>query len=237
MAKHELASARAYDLADSATERLSEWRSRLILLSAGSLPGISETSFLGRELKGASVIAGMAELEAILREMLISIGECINSSQVRLRDLKPSLRALVAHSDFESLLALRDRSKVWPKRLGLTSLDEASEVAVFPERSFKSPQPPLDGKTIQTSHLALVWQVLGIENPIPEPSAFVIASLKKLTQIRNDVAHRNISIEEVFRQADRSANHLEQHLEHLVFLIIHISIEWASYLTDEKYLK
>ena len=219
--------------AEAAAKRIDEWRSHLLKLSSGSIPEITEQSFLGRELRAAAVVAGMAELEAILRDMLIGVGESVNNATIEMRDLVPTLRSLAAHGNFQSLTGSPDAEKHWRGRLLVTQLDNSQDRAKLPTRVIKGPQPPLDGRTIQTRHISLVWEVLGLPQPIPSPST--VASLKKLTQIRNDVAHRNVDICQVFSEAGRSSLDLAKDLDDILLLILHIGTEWASYVDGATY--
>lgn len=216
-----------------AAKRIEAWRSHLLQLSSGSLSNIDEPSFLGRETRAAATIAAMAELEALLRDMLIDIGQRINVAALEVRELMPSLRALASHSSFESLSGTADREKMWSQRLELTQLEASRSIAHMPTRQKRSPQPPLDGRTIQSRHIYLVWKVLGLGEAIPEAS--VVASLKKLTQIRNDVAHRNIDIAQVFSEAGRTAREIAGHLDDIVLLVIHVGNEWADYIDGERF--
>lgn len=218
---------------EQASERIEAWRSHLLQLSAGLMPNIDEASFLGREMRAAATIAAMAELEALLRDMLVDIAERVNAAALEVRELAPQLRALASHSSFESLNGTADRDKIWVQRLELTQLDASRSIARLPPRQKRSPQPPLDGRTIQSRHISLVWNVLGLRQAIPRAS--VVASLKKLTQIRNDVAHRNIDILQVFSEAGRTALEIAGHLDDIVLLIIHIGTEWADYVDDERF--
>lgn len=224
----------ALERAESAAARTGEWRSHLLKLASGSVPEIEEVSFLGRELRAAATVAAMAELEALLREMLVSIGREVNVSQASIRELRPSLRPLATHSLFESLADSRNSETAWSHKRTVTNLDQSYELAQLPSRMRKSPQPPLDGRTIQSRHLALVWNVLGLEQPIP--SASVVASLKKLTQIRNDVAHRNVDIAQVFSEAGRSARDIAGYLDDVVLLCLHIGSEWSEYVANRAFL-
>ena len=235
MAQANEAGEAAYERADAAARRIDEWRSNLLKLSAGSFSEIDEVSFLGRELRAAATIATMAEVEGLLRDMLISVGAHINTAGVTYRDLKPSLRSLAAHSTFESLVEMRDSDKVWGYRQLVTHLDDSDDLVVLPSRSFKAPQPPLDGRTIQPRHISLVWSVLGISNPIP--SASTVASLKKLTQLRNDVAHRNVEIHEVFSGPGRTAGSIASYLDDILLLVLHIGVEWGAYISGRSYLR
>lgn len=221
--------------ADGAARRIEEWRSNLLKLAAGSFSEIDEISFLGRELRAAATVAAMAELEALLRDMLISIGAHVTSAGVTYRDLKPSLRSLAAHSEFEGLVATRDSERMWDRRQLVTRLDDSDDLAALPGRTIRSPQPPLDGRTIQPRHISLVWSVLGIHNPIP--SASTVASLKKLTQLRNDVAHRNIEVRDVFSEPGRTASAIAKYLDDVLLLVLHIGVEWGAYVANQSYLR
>lgn len=222
------------DRAEDAAQRIEEWRSNLLKLGTGTFQEIEEVSFLGREMRAAAVVATMAELEAILREMLVSIGAHVSSLGLKYRDLAPSLRSLAAHSDFEGLRSTRDSKKNWEARQLVTRLEDSEELVTLPKAASNSPQPPLDGRTIQSRHISLVWSVLGIENPIP--SASTVASLKKLTQLRNDVAHRNLEISDVFSSPGRTAQSIAGYLDDVTLLVLHIGVEWDSYIKNRGFL-
>lgn len=222
------------DRAEASARRLDEWRTQLHKLSAGSVPEIAEVSFLGRELRAAATVAAMAELEAILRDMLVDIGLVISSRGIEVRRLLPCLRSLAAHSTFVSMSSTADAEKHWTQRLLVTSLEFSSAHAAMPTRVVKGPQPPLDGRTIQPHHLFTVWRVLGLTDPIP--SASVVASLKKLTQIRNDVAHRNVDIAQVFSEAGRTSVEIATYIDDVTLLILNVGSEWSSYIANESFL-
>lgn len=221
--------------AEAAAKRIDEWRSHLLKLAAGSIPEIEETSFLGREMRAAATVATMAELEALLRDMLISVGAQVNSTSVQVCDLVPTLRSLVAHSHFVGIAETASHDRTWEYRLAVTQMDNSTDVAQLPVRLTKSAQPPLDGRTIQPRHLTLVWQVLGItEEAVPKAS--VVVALRKLTLIRNDVAHRNVDIYQVFSEAGRTAAEIANYLDEMVLLVLHVGHEWDTYISERAYL-
>src|SRR5699024_5895194 len=113
------------------------------------LAGISERRFLGREMRAAAVVATMAELEALLREMMVTVGAHINAANLPAKDLAPSLRTLIATSRFDSMRYSSDHEAIWAHRLEVTRLDMSNERVVPSGRTRSSPQPPLDGRTIQ----------------------------------------------------------------------------------------
>lgn len=227
------ASTVALDRAEAAARRLDEWRSHLMKLASGSITEIQERTFLGRELRAAATVAAMAELEALLRDMLVSICSEINNAAVEVRELVPSLRSLAANGGFDSLTNSADHGRRWEQRLVLTQLDTSTAIAQLPGRISRGPQPPLDGRTIQPRQIFLTWEVLGLSNPVP--SASIVASLKKLTQIRNDVAHRNVEIHEVFAEAGRTASEISRYLDDIILLVLHIGNEWGAYLEGARY--
>lgn len=213
---------------------MDEWKSHLVRISSNPSSEIQEMSFLGREMRAGAAIAAMAEVEALLREMLVCVGDHITVSKVKFKKLLPSLRPLAMNSTFDELTDIKRIEKKWDYRLLVTRLEDSHELAVFPTQQTRSPQPPLDGRTIQPHHISVVWKVLGIPNPIP--SASIVASLKKLTQIRNDVAHRNVSVDDVFSQAGNSAKEIALYLEDISLLLMNIGVEWDEYIRFEKYL-
>lgn len=225
----------ALDRAESAARRIDEWKTQLVKLGTKSLAGIDETDFLGRELRAAAVVAAMAELESLLRAMLIAIGAHINDSGTAISSLVPSLRPLAANDSFERLLSVSKKNKSWESRLSVTQLDVSNDSTRFPGPTSNGPQPPLDGSTIQPHHLALIWNVLGVSSITH--SARVIASLKKCTQMRNDVAHRNVSIHEAFQAPGVTAMDVANYLSDLSILAQDIGLTWDSYITTCAYIK
>lgn len=223
----------ALNRAEAAAKRIEEWRTNLIRLAEDGFPEFAERSFLGRELRASAAVATMAELEALLREMLVAVSEVVNFESIAVKYLVPSLRSLAMHSVFESLAASGDHDARWTNRQTVTSLEASELAAILPTRQRRTPQPPLDGRTIQSRHIALIWGVLGMSDPVP--SASTVASLKKLTQLRNDVAHRSVEIGQVFSEAGRTALHIANYLDDIVLLVLHIGNEWSSYLRARRY--
>jgi len=175
----------------------------------------------------------MAELEALLRELLVELGQEINSSVRQIRDLVPTLRPLATESSFASLIDSRDHEKRWSRKFELTQLDVSTNPPMMPGRNRHGPQPPLDGRTIQLRHLELVWRTLGLADPIPSASA--VGSLKKLTLLRNEIAHRNESIVEVFRAAGRTADDIATYIDDVILVILHIGDQWSDYAARSAY--
>lgn len=225
----------ALDMGEAAARRLDQWRSSLLLLESGSLAGAAERSFIGYELRGAAIVAAMAELEHVLSECLAALSREMNASSTAVMSLKPSLRSLAMHSRLESLATGSDSDAAWAHRLVLTALDTSLEIVRLPLGSVKRPQPPLDGKTIRPAHVQRVWTVLGMIGQ-PFPAQRCEASLMRLGSLRNDIAHRNIPIEDVFRQPGTSAREVADYLDDVELLILHVVTEFAAYWTQGLYL-
>lgn len=216
------------ELADGAADRIDRWRTELLLLAAGALPNAPEASFLGRELRGAAVVATMAEIENLLREMLVLVAREVNASGTPVRDLVQPLRVLAAHSQFESISSTTKMDERWNKRYQVTRLHQEAAISSLPGKASKGPQPPLDGKTIKPSHVQQVWRVLGLSGS-PFPSVRASTALTKLASIRNDVAHRNVSISEVFLEPGKTAAHLAGYLDEMILFSLHVGVEMETY--------
>lgn len=228
----------AIALGDSATQRISEWCQVLVRLSQNDLRSVTEDSHLGRELRGAAVVAAMAEVERLLRELLIALSDEINRGSIPICELKQSLRPLAANSFFQSIINSPKGESHWTHRGAVTTLDENQEIASLPSRTVKSPQPPLDGRTIRESHFKNIWQILSIPDD-PFPSAQASSSLNALSSLRNDIAHGTIPISEVFHpdNSEKSSARLVDHLTEVKRLVDHASLNFSEYGRIRGYLK
>ena len=231
---HQFSPALVNDIADQCISRIGQWRSVLTKLGQGCWKDIEETSFLGKELRSGAIIAGMAELEYFLKELIVGICEEITAESLSINQLIPSLRPLAVFSVFESLSSSIDAEKIWPNRLAVPSLETNSDRVLMPPRQPRRPQPPLDGKTITPSHIARVSAVFSLPR-ISLPSAAEAASISKLSGLRNDLAHRNIPIVEVFSSKGVRSHDIEAHLNNLENLIVRLSLAWIEYLEERRY--
>lgn len=229
-------SIRIIELGDESTTRLEEWRQILLQLSTSSLPGIVEDGPLGRELRGAAAVATLAELERLLRESLVELSHEIGRAGVQIRDLVPGLRALVANPHFQAIMSSSRGDPHWDNRALVTRLETNSEIAVLPSRLSGSPQPPLDGKTIRTAHIERIWLVLELEGDAI-PTATMGVSLNAMSTLRNDVAHGNAPLSEIFHPQNfgKSAADLAEHIRQSVRLIDHVCLSVSSYASGRKY--
>lgn len=228
----------AIELGDAATGRLASWRQTLTMLGTNGLGSITETDALGRELRGAAAVAAMAELERLLRELLVATSDEINRASVMVSDLQPRLRALATQAHFQRIVQSSRSDEHWEGRAFVTTLEASTEIARFPPRASPAPQPPLDGRTINSGHVQRLWMTLGLpDNPIP--NADTGASLNALSVLRNDVAHCNTPLEEVFHPdvAGKSAADIERHLRNTERLIDHICLVFADYGASRSYRK
>ncbi|MGP5146831.1 hypothetical protein [Corynebacterium variabile] len=219
---------------DVAWERVQEWRSVLLRIDKGVLPGVEEDSFLGAEIKGAAAVATMAELESLIKNVIINIGENINSDNIEIRNLIPSLRPLAVESMFTSITESPKKPGVWNKKIALTSLESSTEAARLPGPMRKGPQPPLSGRTIENSQLDTLWKVFSFDyDPLPQSQT---GHLIKLTGLRNDIAHANSPIWEIFMAPGRMASDLARYLDGVAYLLTCLSVTWADYIANKRYM-
>lgn len=223
-------------LGDAAASRISAWRKSLLALASNGITGVAEADFLGCELRAAATVATLAELERLLRELLIATAEEVNSASVRVRDLIPALRGLASQAQFQVIAESSKSDQHWEGRQLVTRLEFSEEIARLPLRSSSAPQPPLDGRTIRAAHLQRLWAVLGLpEEAIPR--APFEASLNALSTLRNDIAHGNAPIGELFHPdvPGKSARQIEAHLENIERLIDHVALAFHEYGKSRLY--
>lgn len=227
------------ELGDDATNRLDFWRGTLLRLSSDALPGISETSHLGQEIRGAAAVATMAEVERLLRKSLIEISAELNQAGVPNNDLTPGLRALALHSEFQSMSSSPSIGEShWAKRRAMTRVEDNTQIAKFPGPTTSSPQPPLDGKTITANHFRLIWETFDVGGDAV-PKAAMEVSLAALVRMRNDVAHANDQIQEIFHEqvTGKSAADIAGHIVNIRSLLDHFCLSLSSYTSEKRYRK
>lgn len=229
-------SIRIIELGDDATNRLNFWRQTLLRLSSDAMPGFTEVDPLGQELRGAAVVAAMAEIERLLREALVELSLDINHAGVPISALRPGLRALASDSHFQAMSMSPKGDKHWDNRAIVTRMETNTQIAKFPTRSASSPQPPLDGKTIRSIHFQRIWTVLDLDEAAI-PAVDMDTALSAMSSMRNDVAHGNDPLFEIFHEQalGKSAADIAQHILHLIRLVDHFCLSLSSYAYGRKY--
>lgn len=235
MAMHE---ALAFELAGQCDQLLRRVDSlkRYMILVAKLVDDDREKWYeLSLEARGSAVVGCCAELEALTRVTLQRSHEEINALQLEHRQAESCLRQLAAHSAFESLRSLQDHSKLWERRAFTTTLDSSIERVKLPI-VHKSAQLPLDGRTLHPEHFYRMWGIYGLGDA-PFPQVTWATSLQKLALMRNDIAHGNIPIAEVFKQAGSSEGDVERYVDDVGYFAMHFTAQWATFMQDEKYLR
>ncbi|MGF3132784.1 MAE_28990/MAE_18760 family HEPN-like nuclease [Streptomyces albidoflavus] len=236
MAPHEKLVEEIHLRADRFLRRVDDLKNFLALVTGvpqGS--GIPRWASESRDARALAIVCVMAEMESFTKYFIQETHAAINSSSVKIGDLRPSLRQLAAHAAFESLRELNDHGKLWERRKYATTLDSCAEPVELPVNR-KQAQPPLDGKTLKPEHFNRLWEIYGIPG-ISFPFATWGASLQKLAMLRNDVAHGNIPYVEVFQQAGVAVSDIERYVDDVVEFLIHLVDSWCLYLSGSGYLK
>lgn len=190
--------------------------------------------FASYESRGAAVVGAMAELEASTRTFIQLAHEELNRLSIPIKDLRASLRPLAAHSELESLRSATDNDILWSRKAYATTLDSCMVPVRFPI-SWRTSQPPLDGKTLKPSHFRHLWQVYGLPgDPFPQVSRE--GSLQKMALARNDIAHGNARFQDIFRQPGRDVSDIEKYIDDLSLFAIHSVNRWEEYLRLRLYL-
>lgn len=189
-----------------------------------------------QDSRAAAIVYSMAELESLTRFVLTEAHRAMNSLEVPVRDVRPCLRSLAAHGWFESLRSLQETAKVWERRALTTTMDYNAEPMKLPVVGRPKVQPPLDGKTPKPEHFVLVWTTYGLPDE-PFTTGSWQTTLRKLSGIRNDLAHGNLPFSEVFQTAGLQEADVEGYLADLANFAIHFASSWVAYMSSASYLE
>ena len=215
--------------------RTDELKRYLIAAKAMRTQDSVRWTFLEREARATAIVCSMAELESLTRETIRRTHQELNSSALENRALTRCLRQLAAHDAFESLRYLQDHEKVWTTRFFATTLDASSDVLGLPLPR-KGPQPPLDGRTLKPSHFYRIWEIYGLPAEA-FPMVRWVASLQKLSMLRNDIAHANVPFPEIFKQAGVSTSEVESYVDDISSFALHFTSCWQEFLERKLYLQ
>lgn len=188
---------------------------------------------LMREARASCVVYSMAELEALVNSVLRRINCEINSLNLPTKHVKSSLRALGAHTIFESLRDLSDAERLWTHRSTVTSYDTCESVVRLPI-SNRTAQPPLDGRTLSPAHFDRIWKIYELPG-IPFPSVSTRMTLSKMQGLRNDLAHGNLEFHEIFSQPGMAAPDIERYLDDIAIIAINLVESVTIYIRDSHY--
>lgn len=188
-----------------------------------------------QDARAAAILYSMAELESLTRFMITEVNKALNLLAVPLVDVRPCLRPLAAHEIFESLKYLNDVSKVWERRGLATTMDSSAGTMALPVVDRPRAQPPMDGKTPKPEHFALIWEVYGLPS-VPFTKGSWQTTLRKLSGVRNDLAHGNLPYEEIFQTAGLRLSDVEGYLDDLAQFSLHFTESWEEYLKSSSYL-
>jgi hypothetical protein len=186
-----------------------------------------------QEVRASAIVGSVAEVEALSVESIRSMNRAVNSSGLAICALKPPLRALAAHADFESLRTLADAEKVWSRRQFTTNLDSCTDPARLPLPRL-GPQPPLDGGTPNPSHYARIWTLYGIRGS-PFPGIRWPMTLRKLSGTRNDIAHGKLPFYEIFQAPGLTIADVEGYLEDMASFVTHLAISLSLYIDETQF--
>lgn len=224
---------RIFDAAERALSRVD--RLKTLLLHAGKSPaaGISDVAY-SQEVRASCIIFSMAELESLVTNVLHASNETINGRGHPIAIVKPCLRSLAANNIFESMKMTSDPQRMWESRRAITSLKSSTEILSLPI-THRTAQPPLDGRTLTPRHFLRIWNVYGLPGDW-FPSVSCAMTLTKLSGTRNDLAHGNISFNDVFAQAGLDINAVEQYMDEIGWLYIHFANAFVNHIDKSNYL-
>lgn len=224
-----------FGYAEEAEERLRKIKKFLSQINSDPDSISKEISeFLSIEIRGAACVAASGELERYFREVLKFLYKEIKDNSLLHKDLQPGLRVVGCSSNFQLLSSQKLGIKNWSNRYDLISSNALSHAFDYAPSS-SSPVQPLDGKTIKKEHISIINQALNLDYHVPGK---YMNSITAISSIRNDVAHVNYPIEEVFHEAnmEKSIDVIIGHLDNIIEFILEVSYEINDYYYNKKYL-
>lgn len=120
------------DTAERSTDRLEEWKRNLTQLTQDSSGEQKISHFLSRELRAASIVASMAEVENLFRTFLDGLSHHVNASRIKYQDIRHSLRPIAADSSFDSIASTSNFTARWDQKICVTSLEHNTDHVKLP---------------------------------------------------------------------------------------------------------
>ena len=181
----------------------------------------------------------MAEIESFMRDLVDSICVAINDLELPISSLRPELHALHAYNDFKSIQALETRNRhYWSSRIGIAELHFSSDVASLPRASGTSPQPPLNGSTINMHCISVVAKVFCFTRQADELiSGRQQGALLRLHGHRNDFAHANVPPDDLFSDLYSAVTDVLDDMNEVSTVIQNLAKEWDSVIEHRLFLK
>lgn len=221
--------------AEESEQRLTKLKKYLVQIQAEISKNDSDFfEFLSKEIRASACVAASGELERYFREVLRFLYQSLVDESVSLKDVQPGLRVIGSTDYFQKIIDQDLGIKNWELRHKIVSLHEVQDRFVY-KPSSKKPIQPLDGKTLKKEHISTIIQALNLNF---QPSAKQLSSITAISSIRNDVAHVNSPIDEVFHldNLEKSIDSVVEHLDNIIEFIIELSYDINEYYYLKKYL-
>lgn len=209
----------------AAGSRLDHVRQDLYFADVNILSGRRLTTW--HQVHGSAFVHIAACLEISVKEMLRALVDEINAVSLAHCDLRTSLFSLVGEPLFDSLAA-SSKPKM-AKRVELMELTGSTSVCLLNNTVL-----PLDGRTLRAAHFDLIWFVFGLPfQPLPHQTHRL--ALASIADSRNDVAHGEMTAEQVARRQPipQTLKLVEKAEE--VLINLHTATE--TYLTGEGFVR
>jgi len=173
------------------------------------------------QLRSACYVWLASALERFMHAFVEELIEEVNKAAVAAQDLRLSLFAIGCSSELDRLQDVRGL-KMWDERASLFTLVDDSSLAVM-----NMHHKPLDGRTIEPSHLKTVWTVFGLTgSTVPNPRHRL--ALVDLSRARNELAHG----EELPVRFGRTktTSDIQRVIDLVEDVVLHVTYAGSSYL-------
>ncbi len=146
----------------------------------------------------------VAEFEALLKDCLEETHRVIESSGSTVTDLRSELRMLHYDTRFPAA-AGSSLDTAWSARKALADAHQSIDTPRLPRRDAHGFIQPLGSQTPKPAMLTRMWSVYNLSGQ-PFPKFAWRKSLAELAEIRNDVAHRRLSLSQAMGDKARTAD-------------------------------
>lgn len=173
--------------------------------------------------RGVAFVLMYAAYEYTVSTAVQNAIDTLSSHRHRVKNLTPPLMALFLDRELQILKSCSHKS-VWAKRLDLFEKAFSNEIASLPNTVL-----PTDGEHYRSSHLKIIFSVLGIKT-LPVRRKNHLVKIDEIVEHRNAIAHGRETPDQVGRRYTREdvLNTIRQMKRLCLFFVSEIESHCAS---------
>lgn len=220
------------DSLDRTCRRLDEMRASVRWTKDVGFKGGSDAERrASNEIRAASFVVACGAMEQFFREFVEWLCSEIERLRPQFEEVRLSLHSIASADDFRSLQHLRDRDRIFERRMRLLERTVSEESCRLQVRH---DELGLNGETIRPDQVSNVWSAFGLPG-----SGFgdihQQISLRVFADNRNDYAHGKVDIDAFLANPECAADSILRRISDLENWCFHCWDIGLEYLADEGY--